>query len=352
MGAVTRLDEYQRRHRWAGFSLAVVYKYFDDQGPYLAALITYYAFVSLIPLLLLSVTILGFLLSGDPELQRQILHSALGQFPIIGDQLGDRVNPLGGHAAGLVVGILGALYGGMGVAQAGQNAMNKIWGVPRNSRPNPIKSRFRSLMLLLVLGAGVLLTTVLSAATTGNQELGFQLSGFQRAAPIIIAFVVNFGLFLASFRILTSRHVTIRHVLPGVCVAAVGWQLLQTFGTYFISHVLKESSQTYGLFGLVLGLIAWIYLGAVLVVLSAEINAVSTDRLWPRALLTPFTDNVELTAGDQRAYTSYTSTERYKGYQRITVDFGHDGHTDPDDVIDASEPGPSDDESGTPWRAH
>jgi hypothetical protein len=119
-----------------------------------------------------------------------------------------------------------------------------------------------------------------------------------------------------------------------------------------VSHVLKESSQTYGLFGLVLGLIAWIYLGAVLVVFAAEINVVSTDRLWPRALLTPFTDNVQLTPGDERAYTSYAATERYKGYQRITVDFGHTGHgADPEASLDPGDPVDSDDESGTPWAA-
>ncbi len=321
MSAVTRIDSYQRKHRWAGFSLAVVYKYFDDQGPYLAALITYYAFVSLFPLLLLGVTLLGFALNGDVELQQRIVGSALGQFPIIGDQLGDNIDPLSGNTTGLVVGIVGALYGGLGVAQAGQNAMNKVWGVPRNRRPNPFMARARSLLQLIVLGTGVLLTTALTGATTGSEELGFSPSTSDRILPIMGAFVVNFLLFLVSFRILTSRAVTIRHVLPGVAVAAVGWQSLQFFGTYYVSTVLKNSSQTYGLFALVLGLIAWIYLAAVLVVFAAEINAVSTDRLWPRALLTPFTDNVEPTAGDERAYTSYAKAEQHKGWQRISVRF-------------------------------
>lgn len=302
MSALTRIDSYQRKHRWAGFSLAVVYKYFDDQGPYLAALITYYAFVSLFPLLLLSVTLLGFALNGDPELQQRILGSALAQFPIIGDQLRDHINPLGGNTNALVVGIVGALYGGLGVAQAGQNAMNKVWGVPRNKRPNPFMARARSLLQLVVLGSGVLLTTALTGATTGSQELGFQPSAAQRILPIAGAFCVNFLLFLVSFRLLTSRAVTVRHVLPGVLVAAVGWQSLQFFGTYYVSNVLKDSSQTYGLFALVLGLVAWIYLAAVLVVFAAEINVVSADRLWPRALLTPFTDNVELTPGDKRVH--------------------------------------------------
>jgi len=129
-----RLDDLQRRHPAAGFPLAVLYKYFDDQGGSLAALIAYYAFLSLFPLLLLLSTILGIVLVGHPGLQDQVLHSALSQFPVIGDQLG-QPKRVGGGVVGLVVGILGALYGGLGVAQALQNAMNTAWVVPRNSRP-------------------------------------------------------------------------------------------------------------------------------------------------------------------------------------------------------------------------
>ena len=149
MTITERLDRFQRKHPWAGFPLAVVYKYFDDFGAYLAALLTYYGFVSLFPLLLLLSTILGFVLSGDPRLQHEVLTSALRQFPVIG---GDLAQPkrLGGGPVGLVVGILGSLYGGLGVAQAFQYAANTVWAVPRNNRPNPLRARGRSLVLLIV----------------------------------------------------------------------------------------------------------------------------------------------------------------------------------------------------------
>ena len=136
------LDGFQQRHPAAGFPLAVIYKFVDDQGAYLAALVTYYAFVSLFPLLLLLTTILGFILHGNPDLQKQIVNSTLSQFPVIGDQIGSPKG-LSGSGIGLVVGILGSLYGGLGVAQAAQNAMNVAWGVPRNERPNPLKARAR-----------------------------------------------------------------------------------------------------------------------------------------------------------------------------------------------------------------
>ncbi len=134
MSVTERLDGAQRRHPVLGFPLAVVYKFVDDQGGYLAALITYYGFLSLFPLLLLLTSVLGFVLGGDAYLQQRVLNSTLSQFPVIGSQLGDPKG-LRGSGAGLVIGLLGAVYGGLGVAQAGQNAMNTAWHVPRNNRP-------------------------------------------------------------------------------------------------------------------------------------------------------------------------------------------------------------------------
>src|SRR6195952_5922405 len=157
MTLTERLDRDQRKHHWAGFPLAVLYKFFDDQGPFLAALLTYYGFLSLSPSLLLLTTILGFVLQHDPLLQARILDSALGQFPLIGNDL-PRGRLTGSNWA-IVVGLLGILYGGLGVAQAGQNAMNIVWAVPRNRRPHPIQSRGKSLLLLATVGLGVVATT-------------------------------------------------------------------------------------------------------------------------------------------------------------------------------------------------
>ena len=130
------LDGYQRRHRWAGFPVAVIYKFFEDQGPYLAALITFYGFLSLFPLLLLLASVLGFVLQDNGDLERRILDSALSQFPVIGDQLSDPVG-LQGNRTAVVIGGLVALYGALGVAQALQNAMNVAWAVPRTVDRTP-----------------------------------------------------------------------------------------------------------------------------------------------------------------------------------------------------------------------
>ena len=114
MGLTERLDRFQRRHPGAGFPIAVIYKFFDDSGNYLAALITYYGFLAVFPLLLLMSTILSFVLRGDEELQQQLLDSALSQFPVVGTQLG-RPEGLTGSTTAVVVGVLAALYGMVGV---------------------------------------------------------------------------------------------------------------------------------------------------------------------------------------------------------------------------------------------
>jgi YihY family inner membrane protein len=324
------LDRFQRRHPWAGLPLAVVYKFIDDQGHVLAALITYYAFVSLFPLLLLLVTLLGYALNGNEELQLQVLDSALSQFPVIGEQLTTNIDPLQGKVLGLVVGILGSLYGGLGVAQACQNAMNKVWAVPRNARPNPIKARGISLLLLLLLAGGVGITTMLSALTTSAEEYGSDLGVGARILATVLSVAVNAVLFVVAFQLMTAEHVTARQVRGGALAAAVCWQVLQQIGTYYVGHELKGASATYGVFGLVLGLLAWIHLGALVIVLCAEYSVVRAKKLWPRSLLAPFTDNAKLTEGDRRAYSSYPMTEKHKDFETVDVDFHEPDGSQPD----------------------
>ena len=271
-------------------------------------------------MLLLLSTVLNFALHGDVHLQNQVLNSALGQFPMIGAQLKD-TRGVRGSGVGLIVGILGTLYGGLGVAQAAQNAMNTVWRVPRNSRPNPIKGRVRSLQLLTIVGVSVAGTTVLSALTSSADAYGATVGTGLRVLLLAASLLVNAVVFTVAFRVATAKDITIRQTIPGATFAAVSWQLLQFFGTAFVGHVVKDSTVTNSVFALVLGLIAWIYLEAFVVVLAAEWNVVRTMRLYPRSLLSPFTDAVELTAADEAAYTSQARAQRTKGFEEIDVSF-------------------------------
>jgi membrane protein len=319
-----RLDALQQRHAKFGLPIAVAYKFFDDQGVYLAALITYYGFLSLFPLLLLAVTVLGFVLNHDPSLRARILTSALSDFPVVGQQIRHDLHGFRGSVTGLVFGLIGSVYGGLGVAQAGQNAMNQIWAVPRNRRPNPLRGRVRGLRLLLLLGGGVLVTTALSALTSGAQDLASGLTGVGvgiRALSLLASALLNLGLFVLAFRLLTVEALTVRDVAVGAVLAAILWQVLQTLGTYYLLHKIKGATEVYGTFGLVLGTVAWIYFEALIVVFCAELNVVLRRRLWPRALLTPFTDSVELTPADENVYDGLAKAQTQKGFQRIDVSF-------------------------------
>jgi membrane protein len=335
VSVVGRIDAYQQRHRWMGLPLAVLYKFFDDQGNHLTALVTYYGFLSLFPLLLLVVTILGFLLQGDPVMQQRVLDSALSQFPVIGPQIADNIGSLHGSGVALVVGLLVSLYGGLGAAQAAQAALNKVWGVPRGARPNPIKARLRSLLMLVIVGGGILVTTVLSALITAAGTYGADLGAASRVGVAVLAVAVNIALFILAFRVLTARPITIRQVRGGAVAAALIWQGLQSAATFLLGHLLQRAGATYGAFALVLGMLAWIYLGALTVVLCAEANVVRAEHLWPRSLLTPFADDVVLTAADRQAYRSYVTTERHKSAQHIDVTFDEEP---PDGEPPAGEP--------------
>jgi YihY family inner membrane protein len=317
MAITQRLDRFQQRHPWAGFPLAVVYKYFDDFGAYLAALLTYYGFVSLFPLLLLLSTILGFVLSGDQSLQHEVLTSALHQFPVIGGNLA-QPRRLGGGLVGFVVGILGSLYGGLGVAQAFQYAANTMWGVPRNNRPNPFRARGRSVVLLATAGLAVMGTTVLSIVGGGGAGA---LGTAGRYLVLVASVVVNVAVSIFAFRFGPARRLSVRDVAPGAVAAAVIWQLLQSFGVIYVRHVIKHASATNAVFAIVLGLLAFLYITATAVLLSMEINVVRVTRTHPRALLTPFTDNVTLTSGDRRAYSRQAKAQRSKGFQHVDVNF-------------------------------
>ncbi len=274
---VKAFDRVQQRHRALAIPMAVIKKFGDDQGGSLAALVAYYAFFSLFPLLLVMVTILGFVLQGDPHAQQTIKNSVLGQFPIVGTQI--QVQALRGRAAPLVIGIVTSLLGGLGVTQAAQNALDRVWAVPFKHRPDFLRSRLRGLMLLGSLGVLFILATAASGLVTGG--LGGPLA---KIAGIVLSLALNFGLFFAAFRLLTASSVATRCLWIGVVAAAVFWEILQVLGGYYIGHVLKHTTSTYAHFGVVIALLVFLHLGAQLTLYAAEINVVLARKLWPRSL--------------------------------------------------------------------
>jgi YihY family inner membrane protein len=298
---VRAVDGIQREHAWLALPVAVAKKYTDNRAGNLAALITYYAFLAIFPLLLVLVTVLNILLRSNSGLRHRLLNSALAHYPLIGPELQTNIEPLKQTGVALVVGLLGMLIGAGGVARAMQNALNSAWEIPMVRRPKFPWSWLRSLALLVVIGVGLIITSTLSGLAGGA---GNVLTTVGSAVLVLaISLALNVGMFWLGFRLATTREIGWWQLFPGALISAVGWQIMQAGGSYFVTHQLARSSNLYGTFAIVLGAIGWLYVEALLTVCAVETNVVLARHLWPRSLLPPRTDP------DMRAFKMYAEVE-------------------------------------------
>jgi membrane protein len=272
-----RFDRFQQRHDALAAPLGVVKKFGEDEAGSMVSLIAYRAFFSLFPLLLLMTTVLGYLLAGDPSLRESVVNSTLSQFPVIGNQL--RGGELTGSGVALAVGIVGSLLAGLGVVLEIERSFDRVWGVPDEDQHGFVGSRLRATGLLLLLGGLAVVSTIVTGLVSGGSDL------FGPVWGLLIATALNLVVFAAVFRLLTTAQAGFRALLPGVIVATVGWEILQVAGGWYVSNEVRNASPVYGTFALVIGLLAWIHLGALFTMLGAEANVVRDRRLWPRSLL-------------------------------------------------------------------
>jgi YihY family inner membrane protein len=279
---IRRVDRWQQRHVVTAFVFGVIKKYGDDNGSQLAASLSYAAFVSLFPLLLVLTTILGFVAAGNPGLRHQVVSAVAGQFPVISHQLSHNVHELRRSSLiGLIAGLLFALWGSSRLAQSGLSAMVQVWNLPGPDRPGYWQRLGRAGLFLMVLGTGAMLTTLL----TGFGAFGSTSPG-QAILADALATVANVGMYVIGFRVLTPKTVPLRNLAPGAVVAGIGWTILQAAGTELVKHFLHTDS-AYGIFAIVLSLAAWIYLVVEITIYAAEINAVLGLGLWPRSIVQP-----------------------------------------------------------------
>jgi YihY family inner membrane protein len=285
---INRLNKFQQSHPLPAFIYAVIKKYGEDQAGYQAALLTYYAFLSLFPLLLILTTLTSTIAAGNPHFQREIIRSTTNYFPVLGDQLSVHIHSLHKSGLALAVGILFTFYGSRGVADAFRNGVQNIWYVPRRRRDGFPKSTIKSLALISVGGAGFILASIAAGLTAGAGH-GLILH--------LLAAVVNFAILFLLFSFLINvslpRHVPLKDTRAAAITAALGLVILQSAGSYLLKHELKSLDALYSYFALSLGLLFWIYLQAQVLFYSVEIAAVHAHQLWPRSL-----DNKHPTSAD------------------------------------------------------
>jgi YihY family inner membrane protein len=313
-GVLAAVDAWQRRHAPVAFVVAVGRKFSDDGASRLAALIAYYAFFSLFPLLLAFVSVLGFVLEDDPALRDEVVHSALARVPVIGQQLEDEVTPLTGSTPALIIGLAGALWAGMGVMLAISRAFQAVWDVPRMDQRGAIGLRVRGLALLALLGLLLISSVVLGGLAVD----GLDAPGAERVAAGVVSVGGTALIFLAVFRLLGPDDVAWRDLAPGVALATAGSVVLQSAGAWYVNHVIAGATSTYGTFALVIGLLSWFWVGAHVILVAAEVNVVRRERLWPRSL------TGRLEPADRRVLEATARIARSDPRAEITVRFHDD----------------------------
>src|SRR6266550_929137 len=294
-GDVARhIDSMQERRPWLAFPIAVMRKFGDDRGSSLAALISYYTFFSLFPLLVVLATATGFFIRDRPDRQAALIHSALAQFPVVGTNIEGNVHALNGNLLALALGIAGCLWAGAAVSDALRTALDDVRDVPRHHRAPVWRGRMLGLTWLLVFVIGVLGTgTRLSIATSHGAAL--------RAGALVLAIVIDIVVIATAFHLLPSDRPAWTEVLPGAILAGLLWALLQTAGSWIVTRQIQGASDVYGFFALVIGLLSWVYLTAQTILIGAETNVVLRRRLWPRSLVPSPPTPADLASVDEQA---------------------------------------------------
>jgi membrane protein len=273
-------DKVQQRHHAFAFTYAVIRKYNDDEAGLQAALLTYYGFLSLFPLLLIAISITDFLAQHNAHVRVRLLDDVTNYFPVVGEQL--RQNIRGGHKTGFafLAGLLVALYGTRGIVNAVRRTLDNAWAIPKQKRSHFPEGLLKGFVVLLIAGLGLLLTTVLAgyATTVFGHSLLFRL------VPLAINAVLLYFICMFIFMFGSSREQPRQNVRLGAVTTVIGLFILQTVGGYLLTHELRRTSSLYGQFSLVLAIMFWMYLLAQVFTYAAEVNVVHTYRLWPRSL--------------------------------------------------------------------
>jgi membrane protein len=274
-----RVDRAQRAHPVLGFVVAVAKKFGEDRAGNLAALVAYFGLFSLFPLMVVFTSVLGFVVT-DPEDQRRFSDAAADQIPVVGSTIRDTAGRLEGSVAAIVIGIAFALWAGLRIVDAMQNALLAVWQRPAATRPRLVERRLRGLVMLVVIGGGLVGSIIASNVAT----LVDVIPGTGRLAIWTGSALVSVLMYCLSFQLLTDERFARRDLLPGATFAGIAWWALQTFGSAYVIRQQESAGETYGQFASIIALMAFLFVAAQVSIIGAEICAVKAHRLWPRSL--------------------------------------------------------------------
>lgn len=309
MSVKQKVDSAQKATKPTSVTVAVFKKFKEDQTTNLAAMVAFWAFFSIFPLFMVMVTVLGWVLPASEK--SNVLSHIASMFPLIDTK---SIKGLSGSWWPLVIGGVTSLWSGIGVVRTTQTAFNSVWEIRYHERPGLLEQIRRSLLVLVTIGVGLVITTLISGLVTSSSS-GLNLGAAGRIGGFVLSGVLDIGLFVAAFRMLTDKEITVRDVLPGAVFSGVIFFILEQLSAFIISRHLKSAQSTYGNFATVITILWWFYLQAVITLLGAQLNVVLKERLHPRSLVdAPQTD------ADHRALQAHAEERTYQPEEKVRTE--------------------------------
>ena len=311
---VDRIDRLQRRRRLLAFPFAVFKRYGEDNGGWVSALISYYGFFSLFPLLVVFVSVATWILGDRPDLLHRVLEAVWSRVPFgaagLQESVEDEVQTFQANVWVMIVSIAVTLWGGMGVVRVLQDAVNIVWGVARFRRPGFFPKLARGLAILGLLGLGLVTFGVVA---------GLTVTVTVPAAGLVVVAIAN--VVLGALIVIAMYHLSIAEptptsdFVPGAILMSVGGYGLSLVAGIYVQDVIARTSGIYGPFASTIGLLAYVSLIVQLFVVATEVNVVRAKCLWPRSLTgralgTPDARAVEVTLRRERMLSHQQLTER------------------------------------------
>ena len=288
-----------RRWRPTRLALDVQGRYSELHGGELASAITLSAFLSLLPLLLVAIAVLGFFSAASTkDLAKEVIENLqLDRSSQTAELITEAMRTAeSSRKAASVVGLAGLLWSGLGVVNALQYAWNTAWQVPGRGL------RDKAVGIGWLAGGGVLF--VGSFAVSAASQL---LPWFLEPVGILIGLATGVGLWLWTAHTLPNRKVGWRALIPGALLGAIGFEILKVLASFVVPRIVASSSDLYGPVGVVFAVLAWLLLFGRLVVYAAVIEVVIWERRHGTVQLTieaparPGVDPISATrAGEQR----------------------------------------------------
>ena len=261
----SRIALLRARYAWLDHLLRANESFTDNHGNHYAAAITYFSVLSLVPILMVAFAVAGFVLAHEPSLLNQLQANITKSVPgALGATISTTIKgAIAARSAVGIVGLIGALYSGVGWMTNLRDALTAQWGIEKQKLPL-IPTLAKDLLSLIGLGLALVVSFAITAAGTGLGALLLRLVGLADTGwartllvlfTIVLAIAADFLVFLWVISRLPRERVSARSAVRGALAASIGFEVLKQVATILLKSA--TSSPTATVFGPVIGLLVF-----------------------------------------------------------------------------------------------